>query len=49
MDSNRDFPVGLHIKTFRGRLRFYFIREDGTVKWFPIEVSRGDAIAAAHV
>jgi uncharacterized protein YbjQ (UPF0145 family) len=32
----------------RGKLRYYFVREDGTEKWFPIGVARGDAIAAAH-
>jgi hypothetical protein len=47
-DANKDFPVGLYTKRVRGKLRFYFVREDGTEKWFPIGVTRGDAIAAAH-
>jgi uncharacterized protein YbjQ (UPF0145 family) len=47
-DANKDFPVGLYTKRVRGKLRYYFVREDGTEKWFPIGVARGDAIAAAH-
>lgn len=47
-DKNSDLPTGLHTKFVRGQLRYYFIREDGTEKWFPLGVSRGDAIAAAH-
>ena len=47
-DKNSDLPTGLHTKIVRAQLRYYFIREDGTVKWFPLGVSRGDAIAAAH-
>lgn len=48
MSANRDFPVGLHTRKIRNKLRFYFIREDGSEKWFPEGVSRADAIAAAH-
>lgn len=46
--KNSDLPTGLHTRKVRGKLRYYFIRQDGTEKWFPIGVSRGDAIAAAH-
>lgn len=47
-EKNRDLPTGLHTRTVNGQLRYYFIREDGSEKWFPIGVSRGDAMAAAH-
>lgn len=48
ISKNSDLPVGLHTRIARGRLRYYFIREDGTEKWFPAGVSRTDACAAAH-
>lgn len=48
ISKNTDLPVGLHSRTMRGKLRYYFIREDGTEKWFPPGVARSDAIAAAY-
>lgn len=46
--KNTDLPTGLHTRVVRGKTRYFFIREDGTEKWFPIGVSRGDACAAAR-
>lgn len=48
INKNNDLPVGLHTRMARGKLRYYFIREDGSEKWFPIGVDRADACAAAH-
>ncbi|EKE79069.1 tyrosine-type recombinase/integrase [Idiomarina xiamenensis] len=46
--KNKDLPTGLHTRNVRGKLRYFFIREDGTEKWFPTGVSRADACAAAY-
>ena len=46
--KNSDLPTGLHVRQVRGKTRYYFIREDGSEKWFPVGVSRGDACAAAR-